>query len=328
MTHIESCVGKGFIPTPIPLPVARYSDIIFGAPQVPFDWIMGFDLSRTIPFKVEDQGGSQSCVGQAWAKYAEALEYIENGVYTDLSAAFIYSRIWVPPDGGAWGFRGGDIMKTLGVSREVTTPSYEGIHPPSEIFMRIQDNRVTTFAEARAYRGAEPAYVDPDLEKFARAIRDRNGMVFGVIGTNQGFAELGGGFIRPPKVGETTFGHFLFAVGAVMIGGKKYIKVLNSWGANWGSHGYGYVGEDYFSAGYVTSGLTLVDLPAEPMTFEAIKVVGSPEVYLVRDGKKTHVHDASAFSLVGDWSKIREVTQAEFDAIPDSGFEIATLVNN
>lgn len=63
----------------------------------------------------------------------------------------------------------------------------------------------------------------------------------------------------------------------------------------------------------------------EDMKFELRKAVGSSEVWLVRDGKKSHVYNAQALLMVADFTDIKEITQDELNLIPDSGFELASL---
>ena len=72
--------------------------------------------------------------------------------------------------------------------------------------------------------------------------------------------------------------------------------------------------------------LPLLEEKANDMKFELIKAVGSSEVWLVRGGKKSHVYNAQALLMVADFSDIKEITQDEFNSIPDSGFELASLV--
>ena len=60
--------------------------------------------------------------------------------------------------------------------------------------------------------------------------------------------------------------------------------------------------------------------------FELRQMTGSSEVWLVRDGKKSHVYNAQALLMVADFSDIKPITQAELDLLPDSGFELASLV--
>ena len=60
--------------------------------------------------------------------------------------------------------------------------------------------------------------------------------------------------------------------------------------------------------------------------FELRQMTGSSEVWLVRDGKKSHVYNAQALLMVADFADIKPITQAELDLLPDSGFELASLV--
>src|SRR3990167_3856063 len=65
--------------------------------------------------------------------------------------------------------------------------------------------------------------------------------------------------------------------------------------------------------------LPLLGESANNMKFELVKVVGNSEVWLVRGGKKSHVYNAQALLMVADFSDIKEITQDEFNSIPDSG---------
>jgi len=64
------------------------------------------------------------------------------------------------------------------------------------------------------------------------------------------------------------------------------------------------------------------------MQYEMWQVEGSVDVYLIRDGKKTLIKGPKTFSVVGDWAKIKKVTQAQLDAVPEAyaGTELGLLV--
>lgn len=235
-----------------------YAELPAGAGS--FDWDKGFDLSEKVPFKIEEQDGSLSCVGQAWSAYAEALDYLETGIYTDLSSRFIYSRIFIPETGGSYIYKGASIMTESGVATENSVSSYDNGQPPSEGFMRKIDDRSEIIAEALKRKAKSHAYVDYGIDQFALAIQNQNGLVTGFIGSNEG-ASQSNGFIRPPLANEFTWSHAVYCVGAKLINGKKYIKFANSWGKDWGDNGFGWFGEDYFKAGKVFNAITMVDLP-------------------------------------------------------------------
>lgn len=271
--------GKGAVDSQANLRLLKFGEY---AGKEPFDWVKGFDLSRTVPFTINDQGASLSCTGQAWSKYIAILNFIETKKYTDFSARFIYARTWIPPEGGAWLFSGGDLVTLAGIPTEGTTPSYRSARVPlNETEMRVRDDRPETLKEALAYRTKAPAYVNGNIEEMARAIRDQSGMIFGFVGTNEGMVTGGTGVVRPPAAGEVKWGHAVLAVGAGMINGKKYIKWINSWSEKWGQFGFGYIGEDYIATGHTFDGLTLIDLPNSsiPMTEHDINQVYSLAFY-------------------------------------------------
>lgn len=256
MSNIEiEKIGTGAIPREWDKRNIIYSEMLAGAEAL--DWERGFDLSELIPLKVEHQGSSSSCVGQAWSKYAEVLEYMENKQFKDLSARFIYSRIY-EPQGGAYIYKGAKVLNEIGVASENTVSSYENGNPPSEDFMRVLDNSEAVLNEAKIYRAKFHAYVDFNIDSFALAIKQQHGLVTGFRGSYEGVATP---FIRPPLSNEQQWGHAVYCVGAKLIEGKKYIKFINSWGEKWGDKGMGYLGEDYFASGMLFNAITLVDLP-------------------------------------------------------------------
>jgi len=106
--------NPGARPDPIDNRDYNYNKLqkVLGKPTI--DWDKGFDIAA---LKVEDQDGSSSCVGQAWSKYAEALNIVEENKFTDLSAKFIYSQIFIP-QGGAYIREGAKIVVNQGISPE------------------------------------------------------------------------------------------------------------------------------------------------------------------------------------------------------------------
>src|SRR3990167_7140198 len=108
------------------------------AVEIPIPWEEEFHVEQKLNhvFKVENQGASQSCVGQSWQKYAEILNFIETGIETDLSAKFIYSQIYLLPDGGAYIRDGMKVVVDQGVTTEELLPSYKNGEPPDEAYMR------------------------------------------------------------------------------------------------------------------------------------------------------------------------------------------------
>lgn len=316
--------GKGAIPVERAFGVPKFGDYVGSI--IPFDWEKGVDHSVNIPFTVNDQGSSSSCTFQAWSKYVAALNFLETGKYRDFSARFGYARTWLPPEGGAWLFSGADLVVLAGVPLESTVPSYDDTGKPlSEEAFRVRDDLAATLREAKVYRSKVAVSVAANVDEMAMAIRDQGGMVFGFQGSNEGVATLGTGIIRPPLPTEQKWGHGVFAVGAGLIDGKKYIKWLNSWTNKWGQYGYGYIGEDYFASGMLFDGITLIDLPNVPAVAPFKALQGENNIWIVSDNKKTQVKDASTYALISGLDDLGKIPQPDLDKLVDSGFILTAV---
>lgn len=209
-----------------------------------FDWKEGFDIEKKLGTKivVKNQNGSGSCGGQAWGYYGEVLEAIATGNYEPRSAKWIYSHTRVPT-GGSNGRVNCDFVIKAGWARESLVPSYDNGKPPTEEFFItkpvitkeiIED---TEIAKPLSY-----VRVETNIELIAQAIQDNNGMVIVLNGQDNGTWRSA--FPKPPTQKE--WGHFLFAGKAKLIGGKRYIGVLNSWGEKTGENGWQWLSEDWF----------------------------------------------------------------------------------
>ena len=218
----------------------------------PFDWKKGWDIRNEIKLKVESQGRSLSCCGQAISKYAEIFTSNK-----DLSARDIYSRIFLADwGGGAWIRDGMSLVVKRGVCGENMASSYECFetkdkdgfrsvcNPPSEKFMR----KVPVYVEEDALKAKAERYAvikhQNNIDTVADIISRSKGAVTGVRLTREGWKDHP--FVRPPKSGEKTYGHAIYIGFAKIIKGKKVIGFLNSYGKNWGNLGWGYLDEDYF----------------------------------------------------------------------------------
>lgn len=59
--------------------------------------------------------------------------------------------------------------------------------------------------------------------------------------------------------------------------------------------------------------------------FEVVQVSGQKDVWLVRDGKRSLIYNADALLLISDFTDIKTVTQAELNALPDTGKVLASI---
>lgn len=222
---------------------------------LPFDWNKGFDIEEKIGARLvtKDQDGSYSCGGQAWAYYGEVLEAVATGTYEPRSARWIYSYTHVS-GGGSNGKDNSDFCVNKGWALEKNVLSYDNGHPPSERFM-ITKPAVTQaiIEDTEVDKALSYLQVNANIDLFAQAIQENNGMVLGVDGQDNGtWLSL---FPKPPA--QKVWAHWLYAGKAKLINGKKYIGVKNSWGPDAGEDGWQWIGEDYFKTGNVWKGWTL-----------------------------------------------------------------------
>ena len=296
-----------------------FRDYIAGAGVV--NWDEPYNIQSVIgDLPVNNQNGSSSCVGQATSKLAEIAEAFEVKKQTRLSARDIYSRIFAP-EGGAYGYRGLGTIVARGVSSEARVLSYEQGNPPSEAFMRIRDDSSQATEEALIRKAGAYANISQNIEEMAYAIKSQNGIVFGVIGTNEGWTS--GDIPQPPKPGQLVWYHFLVGIGYIRIGSKKYIIILNSWGKEWGNQGIAFISEDYILGGWTFNAMTLLDLPNLPdkiNMLDLIKLADSEEQFTVSSGNKRRIPDLEMRDLLVEDKVItgtpRIVTLEEFNKYP------------
>jgi len=248
---MSNSFGKGAIESKYDIRDYWYTPADRGA----FDWGEGYDVEKDLNIKlqVKNQGNSSSCGGQAWAYYGEVLEKVATKNYEPRSARWIYSHTRVPAGGSSGRNNCAHVIKK-GWANESDVTSYENGKPPSEkLFIGIptltqEAKENIEVSKALSYLG-----VTANIEVVAQAIAENYGCVLVVNGADNGtWRSI---YPKPPKVKE--WGHFVFATGVVIRNGKKYIKIINSWGDKVGEDGYQYLGEDYFKSGHVREGWTL-----------------------------------------------------------------------
>lgn len=269
-----------------------YRDLVLG--DVPFErdpatpsWEEGFDLEEKYGrLKREHQGSSKSCVGQGWAKYAEMLNLIETGEFTDLSARYIYSQIYLP-EGGAFIRDGAKIVVNQGVAEERLVPSYIDHSRPTEDFMRRKDGVEEAKPNAKIYKAKKFVWLPAhDI------VDDMRYVIYSY-----------GGFVSGYRY------HCMYACGYGMRNGKRAIKFVNSYGDN-SDHWY------LEGSGYPLYNITfLIDLPNDWFNpkinmLKLLQEEGREEIYAVLDGKNIWISTPELFEagkkegLWGDWKDV------------------------
>lgn len=223
-----------------------------GTPSVSdVKWDEGFDIEEKLGYKLKpkNQHFSYSCVGQAYAIY-KAVKRAINPDYNEVSAKSIYSLIALGNNQGAYLRDGADTLKIVGALLEAKLPSFNLSGVATEehltnkdwfteqarkemLALRIHDYfRITTWT----------------IDGFAKAIRDGDGMVAGVVGNNNGtWMSI---YPKPPLTTTPqgqTWGHAIYFGKFRLKDGKKEIGCLNSWGDNVGENGWQWLGEEWFA---------------------------------------------------------------------------------
>ena len=263
-------------------------DVCGGGSMFKPEWKIGYMLEpyKKGYIKIEHQGKSLSCVGQAYSKYAEMLNWFDIKDMNDLSARDLYSRIYLP-QGGASLSTGAKELTKKGVNLESDVPSYD----QNGIALKESDYRNVVRTQelkekALIFKGISYYSVRPDIELMAMAISMGHGVVFGARGNNKGWISGDVKFLH------NSWGHAIFGIGYGIKNGKKGIYFANSWGKNWGDEGIGFMDEDYFKSGMVFPGRVIIDNPnlEDSMPMTTIKKDGEAPIYVRADSKKKLIH--------------------------------------
>ena len=228
----ETNFGHGAIHTEDPRDI-KYEEHIGGFS--PFDWATGFDVEKHLNFTlpIKNQWSSESCVGQGWSYKTAIANLAITGKYDEVSAKAIYSQIFLP-GGGADIRQGGLLTTKFGELLESIVASHKADGSVDEPFMEdtswITPQLITM---AKNLQTQSVATVNStDMDTWACAIRDNNGIVAGVTGTNNGTWNS----LEPTPPTDTTpqnslWGHCLYFGKAGVDSKGKYISTPNSWGS-------------------------------------------------------------------------------------------------
>ncbi|AGX44551.1 C1 family peptidase [Clostridium saccharobutylicum] len=200
------------------------------------------DLSSKFP-KVTDQGSLGSCVtfaiGYADKSYEEGvkLNWRLNTNAHLFSPAYIYSQIHLTddPDGGGADFSDAfNLLKTQGCTTLADMP-YDGSEYAWEI--TPTDEQIANAAKYKTKSWGQ--LPDGNYNAIKAQLANGNPVVIG-IPVYPDFDNLNASNPIYDKVyGENRGGHALCVVG--YDDSKKAVKIINSWGTNWGINGYGWI---------------------------------------------------------------------------------------
>lgn len=218
------------------------------------------------PFRmpIKNQGASSSCTGQALSYYISVLNFIETGMWVEVSARDIYAYISLGEGVGAYLRDALKLVCDRGAGTEELVPCYhretvngrEFITPYSEKEYLIKPEETEGLKTIRrALKGKQYRLITASagrerMEQMAWETLLGFGCYFAVDGENNG--TWSSEYPKPPV--NKQWGHALY-------NGKvedTYFSFPNSWG-NIGVNGWQKLKDDYFLANCVHSPWVLID---------------------------------------------------------------------
>lgn len=300
----------------------QYADLPLGAVQI--DWDKGYNVEKVlkdkygITLKVEAQGSSLSCVGQAFSKYAEVLNIVETKGLTDLSAKSIYEQIYLP-SGGAYLRDGAKALVGGGVALESSISSYMGGNAPNEAYMRESSITAEIREAMKVYAAKEYRHIGAaNVDLLAHAILNNWGGVGGARGDNAGWRKQP---VQPPTA-AIPWGHAYFYTAFGKDTKGKFFDFLNSWSELWGKGGRGRMYFEEYDMAKNTFGVwSLVDKPnlINDDDMKIVKIDGKSAIYLISADNKKRIMIVDMPTLDALGQSFKEISDEEMAKYEDGG---------
>jgi hypothetical protein len=293
MTDISQ-LGKGAIPD---IPSDR--DFVIQAPLI-IDWFVPFTLPEP---PNEDQNGSSSCVGQGWSYYHWQIrpkDYCRRDIYA-----------WIFYPGGGAQIRDGGIRITK--FGQDTRDNVQDPKPETELAM--EDKTGLDPNRERIYQEVNSFVLLKDIDTIANAIVQYKGVVFGLIGSNEGWQNMVQP--RPPLPGEVQWGHCLYLFGYHLHDGKKCVIAKSSWGTV-GNTTVHHITEDYFinNGTFIFNPWTLIP-KGDFRMLVFFQVKGNQTIWSLLDGEWVGFADPTIFAnyINGRPNVIIQIDESEFNKL-------------
>lgn len=232
-------LGKGAIRAPADQTTPKFRHAFSALP--PVNWNIPFSNPEPIS---NDQGGSSSCVGQAWSYYHEEWKTGKRFSRRDL-----YAQISQGYGQGAYIYDGGDRIVSFGQATRDEVPD-----PIPETESGMLDKSGITVAKEASDKELWGLTVSLDINQWAAAIKACKGVVGGLQGTDAGWADLTNP--APPKPNSAEWGHCLYFFGYHLHNGQKCVIAKSSWG-NAGNTTVHHIKQNYFDSGFMFNAYTL-----------------------------------------------------------------------
>ena len=205
-----------------------------------------------------------SCIGHAFAKFKQELDYQDTGEVKELSPRYLYAMAKAQDgylDEGTYPRLVAKILKDKGCATEGFVPNDSLLEHETYVYNR--DITKIPQGDANMAKIASYAFVDLTLDGLKNAIIKGKGISLLVQLGEEWYTSKKGRRswkekdilpVRPPA--QIISGHQIFVYG---YNGERFY-FINSWGDTWGDKGVGYFDWSTYK-NYITEGITIVDIP-------------------------------------------------------------------
>lgn len=218
---------------------------LFSAPPAP-KW----EERAPKQFPIRNQDGSSGCVAFAVAKILGIDEVYEGRGYVDLSPRFIYTLRGNQTTDGMYLPNALDIARQYGAPLEALLPSDN----KGETAMNYKGD-ITADVKANAIKYKSAGYVElpVDIDAIAAITTMGKGVL---LGNRFDYSEWTD-FPTVDPQSKRSCGHGTAAVDNVLVKGKKYIVMDDSWGPQFAKFGQRYLSQDWLKARCFYAGYTM-----------------------------------------------------------------------
>ena len=250
-------------------------DELFMAPPAPV-----WEEREPRKFPIVDQDGSGSCVACGTAKVLGIDEVYEGRQFADLSRRDIYVRRANKTTAGMYLPNALEIATKHGATHEALVPSERR----NEAEMNVWDDiTADTDKLALTYRAKGYVQLPLDIDAIASITSQGKGVLLGARFDYNEWTDFPN--VNPNSTRQC--GHAIAIVDNILIKGKKYLVIDDSWGPGNAKYGQRFISEEFLKARCFYAGYTL-NLTLEPQP-EPTKPKHTFKVWMKRGDKNAEV---------------------------------------
>ncbi len=232
-------------------------------------------------FPIFSQDGSSGCVAFATAKILGVDEQYEGREFIHLSPRDIYIRRTNKDSGGMYLPNALEIAMKHGAALETALPSEDKGEAQMNSWEGVS---AATDAQAKDYRSKSyVSFADLDMDKIAAITSQGKAVLLGARFDYDEWTDFP--TVKPGSTRQC--GHGIAIVDNILIKGKKYLVIDDSWGPGYAKYGQRFISEEFLKARCFYAGYT-VNLIVSPQP-EPEKPHHTFKAYMKRGDKNTDV---------------------------------------